>query len=196
MVYNINNPYRPSSFKECFLFDESYANPTPKGIFAKLYRLYFNQRYSMTTLMRLSQYFYHKSRSKKKLKRIIYGDLSIYFQRKNQIKNCLTCSKNPMIKPGIIFHHNNVIFTEETIIEENVHIYGNVTLGLKNNKSPIIKKNVKIAGNSMVLGGVVVGEGAIVAPFALVLKDVPPYKIVAGVPAKVIGDVTYNNSQF
>ena len=192
----IKNSNSPISFMACFSFDESIWNPTPKGFFQKLYRLYFNQRYSTTTMMRLSQYFYVRSRSQNILKRVIYGDLSNYYLRKNQTKNGLYCSKNPKIKPGIVFHHANIIITEETRIEENVHIYGNVTFGIKNGKAPIIKRGAKIAGNSMILGGVTIGEEAIVAPMALVLSDIPAKNIAAGIPAKVIGTVTERNSQF
>ena len=49
-----------------------------------------------------------------------------------------------------------------------------------------------------ILPGVAIGEGAVVAAGAVVTKDVPPYAIVAGIPAKVIGnrpqDLTYNFS--
>lgn len=44
-----------------------------------------------------------------------------------------------------------------------------------------------ICTNSMVLQGVNIGEGAVVAAGAVVNKDVPPYTVVGGVPAKVIG---------
>ena len=45
----------------------------------------------------------------------------------------------------------------------------------------------------MVLGNVVIGKNAIVAPGAVVVKDVPDYKVAAGVPAKIIGDVQSKN---
>lgn len=38
----------------------------------------------------------------------------------------------------------------------------------------------------MILKGVTIGEGAIIAARAVVTKDVPPHSIVAGNPAKVI----------
>lgn len=44
-----------------------------------------------------------------------------------------------------------------------------------------------ICSRSVILPGITVGEGAVVATGAVVTKDVPPYAIVGGVPAKVIG---------
>ena len=40
--------------------------------------------------------------------------------------------------------------------------------------------------NSTILRGVTIGEGSIIAAGAVVTKDVPPYSVVGGVPAKVL----------
>lgn len=53
-------------------------------------------------------------------------------------------------------------------------------------KPATISHDVWIGRGAMVLEGVNVGTGAIIATRALVTRDVPPYVIVAGVPAKVI----------
>jgi acetyltransferase-like isoleucine patch superfamily enzyme len=45
-----------------------------------------------------------------------------------------------------------------------------------------------IATNAIVLAGVTIGEGAVVAAGAVVTKDVPPYTIVGGNPGKAIGE--------
>lgn len=54
-------------------------------------------------------------------------------------------------------------------------------------KGPIIIGNdVWVGANATILSGVTIGDGAVIAAGSLVVKDVPPYAIVGGVPAKVI----------
>jgi UDP-2-acetamido-3-amino-2,3-dideoxy-glucuronate N-acetyltransferase len=52
-----------------------------------------------------------------------------------------------------------------------------------------IRKNASLGSNATILGGVTVGQRALVGAGAVVTHDVPDYAIVAGVPARVIGDV-------
>jgi acetyltransferase-like isoleucine patch superfamily enzyme len=51
-----------------------------------------------------------------------------------------------------------------------------------------------IASGSIIIGGVTVGNNVIVAANAVVTKNVPDYAIVAGIPAKVIGDTREKKS--
>jgi acetyltransferase-like isoleucine patch superfamily enzyme len=51
---------------------------------------------------------------------------------------------------------------------------------------PIIGNDVWIGANAQIMLGVTIGNGAIVAAGAIVTRDVPPYAIVGGVPARVI----------
>lgn len=53
----------------------------------------------------------------------------------------------------------------------------------------LVKKGASIGSSATILAGVTIGEGAIVGAGAVVTKDVPPYTIVAGVPAKVIREI-------
>ena len=50
----------------------------------------------------------------------------------------------------------------------------------------IIEEDVWIGSNSVILSGVRIGRGAVIAAGSIVNKDVPPYAIVGGVPCKVI----------
>lgn len=53
-------------------------------------------------------------------------------------------------------------------------------------KPTVIGHDVWIAQNAIILGGVNVGHGAVIGAGAVVTKDVPPYAVVGGVPAKII----------
>lgn len=49
-----------------------------------------------------------------------------------------------------------------------------------------IANDVWIGLNVIIMGGLKIGNGAIIAANAVVTKDIPPYSIVAGMPAKII----------
>ena len=49
-----------------------------------------------------------------------------------------------------------------------------------------IGDNVQIGMRAMIMPGVTIGDGAVIGANAIVTKDVPPYAIVAGQPAKII----------
>ncbi|MDE6871395.1 MAG: CatB-related O-acetyltransferase [Bacteroidales bacterium] len=53
-------------------------------------------------------------------------------------------------------------------------------------KQVTIGNDVWIGARAMILDGVCVGDGAVIGAGAVVTKDVPPYAIVGGVPAKII----------
>ncbi|MBS6375851.1 MAG: CatB-related O-acetyltransferase [Clostridium sp.] len=59
-------------------------------------------------------------------------------------------------------------------------------LGCKKTKKVIIGHDVLISHGATILQGVKIGNGAVIAAGAVVTKDVEPYTIVGGVPAKII----------
>lgn len=52
-----------------------------------------------------------------------------------------------------------------------------------------VRSGASIGSNATILCGLTIGAGALVGAGAVVTKDVPDYAIVAGVPARVVGDV-------
>ena len=52
-----------------------------------------------------------------------------------------------------------------------------------------VKRRASIGSNATIISGITIGEGALVGAGAVVTHDVPDHSIVAGVPARVVGDV-------
>lgn len=95
------------------------------------------------------------------------------------------------IAGGVFIDHGvGVVIGETAEIEEGVVIYQGVTLGgtgkEKGKRHPTIKKGVMISAGAKVLGGFTVGEYAKIGAGAVVLKEVPPYATVVGVPGNVV----------
>ena len=87
----------------------------------------------------------------------------------------------------------NAVIGGRAIIGKNCHIgAGAVIAGVIEPPSAtpvIIEDDVMVGANAVILEGVKVGKGAVVAAGAVVLEEVPPNTIVAGVPARVIKKV-------
>lgn len=86
-----------------------------------------------------------------------------------------------------------VILGGRATVGKNCHIgAGTVLAGVIEPPSAdpvVIEDHVMIGANAVVLEGIRVGTGAVVAAGAIVVNDVAPYTVVAGVPAKKIKDI-------
>lgn len=84
----------------------------------------------------------------------------------------------------------NVLIAPHCYIGDNNHNISDVNKTIKEQglllKPVIIEDNVWISEHVSIMSGVVIGKGSVVASSAVVTKNVEPYSIVAGVPAKII----------
>lgn len=83
------------------------------------------------------------------------------------------------------------IFAERVSIRDQNHRYDLMDRHIKHQgftTAPIIIGNgVWVACNCVITAGVTIGDGAIIGANSVVTKDIPPYAIAVGSPAKVIG---------
>jgi serine O-acetyltransferase len=93
----------------------------------------------------------------------------------------------------MIDHAHSIVIGETAVVGDNVSMLHSVTLGgtgkEEEDRHPKIGCGVLIGAGAKVLGNIRVGDCARIAAGSVVLHDVPPKKTVAGVPAKVVGDV-------
>lgn len=82
-----------------------------------------------------------------------------------------------------LLHPHNIVIGRYVEIGYNCKIYHDVTIGQNLNRFPKIGDNVIIYTGAKVIGGVTVGNNAIIGANAVVTSDVPENAIVAGIPA-------------
>ena len=85
-----------------------------------------------------------------------------------------------IIEDGVSIAGQNFIITHNKPLEYHKHL-SEAFLG-----PVVIRKNAWVAIGVIILPGVTIGEGAIVASGSVVNKDVPPNTLVGGVPAKIL----------
>ena len=82
---------------------------------------------------------------------------------------------------------DNVSISPEVMIVAGSHDVNDPTFPTVDPGPVSIRDHVFIGSRAMIVGGVTVGRGAVIAAGSVVTKDVPPMTIVAGVPAKQVG---------
>jgi serine O-acetyltransferase len=118
--------------------------------------------------------------------------LAVHVQ--NRVSEVFGVDIHPAAELGsgiFIDHATSVVMGETTVVEDNVSLLHEVTLGgtgkEKGDRHPKVRRGVLICAGAKVLGNVEVGEGAKVGSGSVVLSDVPPHSTVAGIPAEVVG---------
>ena len=103
------------------------------------------------------------------------------------------CSLANGVCIGVANHPYNILTTHPfTYIDNDIQLYGDMPVDKENRvtrvatKKTYIGNDVWIGHNATIIAGVKIGDGAIIGAGAVVTKDVEPYSIVGGIPAKII----------
>jgi len=119
-------------------------------------------------------------------------EFALYLQ--SLISETFAVDIHPAAKIGcgiLLDHATSFVAGETAVIESNVSILHEVTLGGtgkdRGDRHPKVRTGVLLGAGAKILGNVEIGEGARVGAGSVVLKDVPPHTSVAGVPAQIIG---------
>lgn len=96
-------------------------------------------------------------------------------------------STHTPIGAGLYIGHGvGIVINQSAIIGKNVTLSQFITIGSNKGKAATIGDNVYIGPSVCLVEDVNIGHHAIIGAGAVVTKDVPPYGIAVGVPAKVI----------
>lgn len=118
--------------------------------------------------------------------------------------NCHTFIENEVVIGDRVTIKAGVFIWDGITIEDDVFVGPNATF--VNDKYPhskmypenfqvtMIEKGVSIGANATILGGITLGRYAMIGAGSVVTKDVAPYTLVVGNPAKVVGSIDENGS--
>ncbi len=117
-------------------------------------------------------------------------------QRRRYAKKLLlhygvTVSPHAVIGQGLrMEHYAGIVIGRGAVIGDHCLLYQQVTLGQKNEQYPTLGNHVTVYPGAKIIGGIRIGSDVTVGANAVVLHDVPDGAVVAGVPARIIGEAS------
>ena len=128
-------------------------------------------------------------------------DVVIYHGTEIREPSNITLKKGAIIGDNSILDgRNGIVVGEDVVFASNVRIWTEqhdhedpyFRCSTQKHDPVIIDRHAWIGSHTIILHSVHIGEGAVVAAGAVVAKNVAPYTIVAGIPAKKIGERTHD----
>ena len=151
-----------------------------RNISVKLRYLFFTAGFRYIFFLR------HANMAKTPLSRFFW----IFLLRQSMLKTGIQIPYNTHIGRGFrIVHFGHIVVNPMAVIGDNFNICQGCLIGNAEGKRsgvPIIGNNVCMQPNSIIIGGVKIGNDVLIAPGAFVNFDVPDQSIVIGNPGKII----------
>lgn len=119
--------------------------------------------------------------------------LNIFIQKAVEILTGISIPPTAELGKGIFIpHFGGIVINSGSKLGDFCTISHDVTIGNKRpgGGAPVIGDNVYICAGAKVLGEITVGDHCIIGANAVLMESVPPNSVVAGIPAKVIKEIT------
>lgn len=124
-------------------------------------------------------------------------ELAIHLQ--SRIAEVFAVDIHPAARIGkgiMIDHATSVVIGETAVVEDNVSMLHEVTLGgtgkQTGDRHPKIRHGVMIGAGAKILGNIEIGEGAKIGAGSVVTDPIPAHTTAVGVPARVVGRPEYD----
>jgi serine O-acetyltransferase len=184
-------------FREAMAADESFGRNARADISAFVERdpamshaacvLLYAKGFHALEAWRLAHWLWQRGRT----------SLALYLQSMISSRFAVDIHPAAIIGAGVLLDHGTgIVIGETAVLGNNVSLLQNVTLGgtgkETGDRHPKVSDGVMIGAGATILGNIRIGQGAHIAACSVVLKPVEEFSIVTGVPAKVVGKVTYS----
>lgn len=179
-------------FAEAFCHDTSITASVARDIDAistrdpvcrsHLHALLFYKGFHALTVWRVAHWLWQSDRKA----------LAYFLQNRISVTFAVDIHPAARIGSGVLLDHaTGIVIGETATVADNVSILQDVTLGgtgkETGDRHPKIDAGVLIGPGSKILGNIRIGACAQIAAGSVILKEVPPCALMAGVPAKQIG---------
>jgi serine O-acetyltransferase len=170
-----------ASFKKTWQHD-LYANAARTGRKGAIAGWFMNPGFAAVTLFRVSRWGYCRGG---------FVGRAVQALAWHRIAKRYGCYISPtaIIGSGLRLPHPvGIVIGENSIIGDGCTLYQGVTLGRHDEESkcyPVLGRSVVVYAGATLAGGVKIGDCSAIGAHAVVLADVPPDSVAAGVPARV-----------
>ena len=121
---------------------------------------------------------------------VLQGNIQLGENCSVQYNTLMVGYGNPGENQGMIKVGNNVRIAPNVMIISANHVFDNTDIPICKQgmdvKPITIEDDVWVAGRVNIMAGVTIGKGSVIGAGSVVTKDIPPYSVAVGVPAKVI----------